>query len=377
MNHSLKLTRVDTALLQLLHLGLTADAAFDEEKWPALTDDEWRETYLKAIKQGIVPATYDAIQKMPQNLRPSKIVMVNWALVMGETEKAYPIHCRMAAKLREFCLMHDISSVVLKGVGLSPLYPVPAHRKIGDIDIFTLSADHTKLTDEEANRLTEKLLFEQGATLHDAAATTPDSREVGFDFHDILIENHHMFINLGKDDFNKQVEKLLHRYLAPSTIRLGDYTIGIPSVEFNRLYLPFHTATHFIGRGLSLHHFADWYSFLQRYGFELPEGITDAPFLSFVRAMTFLCVRYLDLGNTDILVTPHEKALADRLLNEVLHTPYLGKQTSPLKAMYFKFRHYAYSRQNAKLSIGCNSLLREATSRIISNIKEGRIFHLS
>lgn len=377
MKHSLKLTRVDTALLQLLHLGLTAEATFDAEKWPSLSDDEWRETYLKAIKQGIVPATYDAILKMPEDLRPSKTILVNWTLAMGETENAYPVHCRMAAKLREFCFLHNISSVVLKGVGLSPLYPVPAHRKIGDIDIFTYSADHSKLTDEEANRLTEKLLFEQGATLHDAAATTPDSREVGFDFHDILIENHHMFINLGRDNLNTQVENLLHRYLAPSTVRLGEYSIGIPSVEFNRLYLPYHTATHFVGRGLSLHHFSDWYCFIQRYGFEIPEGINDVPFISFVKALTFLCTRYLNLGNTDLLVTHHEKMLADRLLNEALHTPYLKKQTSALKTLYYKFRHYSYSRQNAKLSIGCNSLIKETTSRIISNIREGRIFHLS
>lgn len=47
-------------------------------------------------------------------------------------------------------------------MGLSTYYPIPSHREGGDIDIFTYSADHSRKSDAEANRLADRLMEEKG-----------------------------------------------------------------------------------------------------------------------------------------------------------------------------------------------------------------------
>jgi hypothetical protein len=367
----------EKAMLLLMGAGLSKNPFTDNDKFPELSEQQWKDLYFTTADKGIFAVAYDGICKLKDSKKPPLNVRINWELNVHSEEQRYAEHCKFISQLNSFCLQNKIKAVLLKGIGLAPLYPTPAHRKIGDIDIYTQSADTSALTDQEANRLIETLLFNIGATYNDEAAITPDSREIGFILNNILIENHHSFINAGENKFSRIVEQQLQSLNEPSQLTVADGFINIPNPAFNRLYLPYHTATHFAGRGLSLHHFADWYCYLQQYGYNNAEDSSNQVFQHFTHALTYVCTHYLGLNNLSFEASDYEKELAKRLLLETLRKPYLQQTSSTLNNIYNKFCHFFYSRKNARASIGSEPLMKQMTERIICNIREGRIFHLS
>lgn len=93
---------------------------------------------------------WDGIQTLPACLQPPKALKLNWAMAVENYEKRYRRYCHTIAELSAFYKIHGITTVQLKGVGLSTYYPIPSHREGGDIDIFTYSADHSRKSDAEA-----------------------------------------------------------------------------------------------------------------------------------------------------------------------------------------------------------------------------------
>ena len=255
---------------------------------------------------------------------------------------------------------------------MSSLYPIPSHRKTGDIDLYTDSLDESVLSNKQANRRAEHLLFQQGALLLDK--TDDNSIEAVMMFKGCKLENHRCFIAQGSSRFMQEVESELHRLLNPILLTLGDSTFKIPSEEFNRLYLPFHTAAHFSGRGLSIHHFCDWYCFVKRYGYRVPSLPFNLVYQDFVTAMTTFCVLYLGLKIDNFTITPSSRNLAERMLKETFHTPYLVKDSVFPMNLVYKVQHFFYSRKNANLSIGSSSFLGAFIGGIKANFREGRFF---
>ena len=73
---------------------------------------------------------------------------LNWAMAVENYEKRYRRYCHTIAELSAFYKIHGITTVQLKGVGLSTYYHSFAQGR-GDIDIFTYSADHSRKSDAE------------------------------------------------------------------------------------------------------------------------------------------------------------------------------------------------------------------------------------
>ena len=86
---------------------------------------------------------------------------------------------------------HGIRTVQLKGVGLSALYPVPSHREGGDLDIYTFSADASKLTDGQANALADELMRRQGIDVK-----MRSYKHSNFRYRDVPVESHKCFLNV-------------------------------------------------------------------------------------------------------------------------------------------------------------------------------------
>ena len=122
----------------------------------------WQNCYKLAVEQGVMALAWDGIQTLPTCLQPPKALKLNWAMAVENYEKRYRRYCHTIAELSAFYKIHGITTVQLKGVGLSTYYPIPSHREGGDIDIFTYSADHSRKSDAEANRLADRLMEEKG-----------------------------------------------------------------------------------------------------------------------------------------------------------------------------------------------------------------------
>lgn len=79
---------------------------------------------------------WDGIQFLPEAVRPSKALRLQWAVNVDRIENTYRRQERAIARLAAFYREHAIPMMLLKGYGLSLFYPVPEHRPCGDIDIW-------------------------------------------------------------------------------------------------------------------------------------------------------------------------------------------------------------------------------------------------
>ena len=278
------------------------------------TAENWVQCYLLAVRQGVAALAWEGIERLPVEFYPPLDVKLSWALVEKKQVAKYRKHCKVANELTRLYAQHGIATLVLKGVGLSRLYPVPAHRVGGDIDMYTYAADKTRMTDEEANRLADELMRKRGVEVTRSA----QGKDSHFLCHDILIENHRFFFDTRRFPVAKEVEQWLEDRVEAQRVVLAEGTCEayVPPVTFDRVFVAYHAALH-AGIGLSLQHLCDMAVLFKQEG-EWPEDLSDRRFFHPAMVFAQLCNQYL---GTDVPVRGDDK-MADEVIKEILRAPY-------------------------------------------------------
>ncbi len=299
-------------LLALLRASLherEPELAFFE----GVSPEDWKLCYRIAAEQGVMALAWDGVMKLPKALQPPLAVKISWASGVEAYEQKYQRYCSAVDEVSRFYAGHGIATMQMKGVGFSTLYPVPCHREGGDIDIYTYSADKSRMSDKEANLLADKLMQEQGAEVENDH--TP--KHSNFFYKGIPFENHKTFLNVESYQVAVQVDRILRENMQPERVKLAVGEVMIPSPLFNTLFIAFHALQHYTS-GLALHHLCDWTMILRRYGLHLPEEIKDKKLLNGFAALTHLCNRYL---GTEQPVEGGE-GIADVMMREILSPRY-------------------------------------------------------
>jgi len=271
--------------------------------------EDWKECHRLAADQGVAALAWDGVMKLPKALQPPLPVKVSWAAGVEAYEKRYLRYCSTVDEVSRFYAEHGICTMQLKGVGFSTLYPVPCHREGGDIDIFTYSADRSRMSDIEANQLADKLMQNQGIEVH----TDHTPKHSNFYHKGIPFENHKTFLNVGSYKVAAQAEKILRDCMHPERVPLAAGEVLIPSAEFNTLFIALHAFQHY-GSGLALHHLCDWAMILRGYGLRIPQELKDEKLLDGMAALTRLCNRYLGFSQP---VDGGER-VAEEMMGEIL-----------------------------------------------------------
>ncbi len=310
---TMKLNLIEERLFALLRGGLQT-AVVDSALFADMSTKAWQDCYRLAAKHGVMAIVWDGVQALPAGLQPPRVLKLTWALAVQDYEERYSRYCRTIDELSRFYAQHGITTVQMKGVGLSACYPVPAHREGGDIDIFTYSADLTQMSDKEANTLADSLMKQQGIEVGMHSV-----KHSNFYYNGVPIENHKRFLNVELYKLAAKTDPLLRQLLQPQpTLLDGKYEVLTPSVAFNTIFIAFHAAQHY-GSGLALHHLCDWACLIHKYGLHLPEEVTDRRLLRMIHALTTLCNRYL---GTSVPADVESETLADEILSEILYPPY-------------------------------------------------------
>ena len=338
--NTVELNTSERMLFALLRASLhqkDAEQAFFQQ----VSEEDWRRCYRLAAKQGVMALAWDGVTTLPAEQQPPRALKLTGGMAVQDYEAKYGRYWRAIQELSAFYAGHGIVTVQMKGVGLSSYYPVPAHREGGDIDIFTFSADTSKMTDAEANRLADELMIQQGIEVE-----MHSYKHSNFYYKGIPIENHKFFLNVEHYPVAVQVDALLQGRLQPKPTELleGACRILTPSPAFNTLFLAFHASQHY-GSGLALHHLCDWAMLINRYGLQLPGELTDGHFLEAIAALTQLCNRHL---GTSVDIKGGE-LLADEMLEEILHPRYDYKGGIAVKGKWnvlmYKTRRFLYRSQ--------------------------------
>ena len=338
------------------------------------SEEDWRECYSIAVRQGVSALAWAGIERMPESCSPPLNVKLSWALKENDQTATYKAHCLAASEMTKFLAEHGIATVILKGVGLSRLYPVPARREGGDIDIYTYSADKSRMSDEEANRLADKLIYEHGAIIDD----TPSEKHSKCGFNGMIVENHRMFVHLAECRTTVKAEQWLKAHMATETVQLldGECRINVPSTYFDTVFIPLHAAQHY-GNGLSLKHLCDWAIVLKHNGMKLPAEPDDKYFRKAVNVLTQLCNQYLGLA----IPVAEDERLAEEIMQEILYPPYYRKvpEGNSIRSRFIRLmnRIHIFRLQHSLLGVSFWGKIRGMLVREIKNIFYALLFSFS
>lgn len=173
--------------------------------------------------QGILAWIYDGICKLPIGQQPSRQKRINWALSAQEIWHSHAKQKEVLSYITNRCHENNIRLLLLKGIGLSLLYPKPESRPSGDIDIY-LYGDYDK----------GNLLFSESEIIE-------GSKHSEFVCQGVVVENHRTVINISSKKMRR-----INDYLSNSTATTCRSLLGC--CEFtplsNLLFLVVHASNH-------------------------------------------------------------------------------------------------------------------------------------
>lgn len=305
------------------------------------SEEDWSLCHSLAVGQGVMALAWDGVMSLPAKLRPPLPLRLRWAVAVERYEKRYLYYCKTVVALSHFYDSHGISLMQLKGVGLSSLYPIPAHREGGDIDVYTYSANKDLMTDAEANLLADDLMRQNNIEV-DTEHTVKHSL---FYYNNLPVENHKTFLNVESYKAAVEAERILKEIMDPQPTSIAGGQVLTPSASFNKLFIAFHAAQHY-GSGMSLHHLFDWACLLKCCGGHMPEGFSNRRFLRFVSSLTLLSGHLLgtDLPSAEITDGRQARKILEEILRPRFNSAVPAK--SKLGILIYKTRRLVH---NAKI----------------------------
>lgn len=206
--------------------------------------EEWTSLLVEAKKQTVVSLLLRGLERLSPSQRPPQEVLLRW-IGTGQMEaEAYTLQCKRARELTQRLTAASYKSCVLKGVGLSQLYPTPEHRIGGDIDLWV-----------EGNRKEIMTWLNQQCVVNHVLWHHVDAKF----FEDIPTEIHFHPCWLYNPFYNKRLQRWFDA-CKESQMQV-DENLGFvyPTVQFNAVYSLVHFYHHLIEEGIGFRHIVDYY----------------------------------------------------------------------------------------------------------------------
>lgn len=240
---------VEKQLLALLKAGLwksSVDSSLFEK------EVNWKEIIKLAKEQTVVGIVYDGMLTLPQELRPSRIVLLQWTNILLQLENNNLLMNEELWKLFANYETNSVSPILMKGQGLAYNYPQPLHRQCGDIDVYVGKSGFDK-----AN----KLLVSLGGEIINVS-----SRRVLCKWNILTVENHCKLTEFGSPWANSFLNKEMKQVgNSNRKVKIGEYDIRLLPLELDVMFVLVHLLLHFIYEGIGLRQICDWACMLHRY----------------------------------------------------------------------------------------------------------------
>lgn len=294
---------------------------------PPLTEKQWEDVYWLSRKHGVVTMINDVIEAMPDELRPHSDIALSWALSAERTRYHYARQEAVLDKIRTKASEQGLQMVLLKGMTLSKLFPVPSSRACGDIDIY-FPGNY-----EKGNEL---LGMPNAEMIGKHSETAIDG---------VTVENHLNFLDLGY-----QSQRLAEQYITDS---LGQVSSDgeLPPMA-NMVYLLMHTVSHLTAKiKLPLRNVVDWGLFLHSYRDQLPPEECHKVLKSIhmddaFNILTYLASEFIGQDLSGFVRGKVRKNDAQKLRSMILNKSYM--ETRPEESNMFKYFALRYNRNRQR-----------------------------
>ncbi len=207
---------------------------------------DWDRLMEISAEQGLVAWVWIGVEKLPEEQKPPRLQKINWSLSAQAIQERYEYQVTVLKEMLDVCKRNNIRLMVIKGIGLSSLYPDPSCRPSGDIDIFLFDS------------------YNKGNELFAKDKIHETGKHAKLEYKGVNIENHLNFLNV-KWPVRREVENYIKSNLSKSVLTQEGYYILEP--ESNLLYLIMHAIRHlnYVETGLTLRSIIDIPIFLNHY----------------------------------------------------------------------------------------------------------------
>lgn len=298
---------------------------------------DWEAQEALAAEQGLSAILVDGIERMPDDQRPPKLVLLQW---IGETlqgyEYRYEQYRKAIAEMTAFYNQHGFKMMVLKGYACALDWPKPEHRPCGDIDIWLFGQQ------KEADALVEKeknIKIDKDRHHHTV-----------FDWGEFMVENHYDFINVHHNKMNPELEKIFKSLGSDDShfVELYGEKVYLPSPNLHALFLLRHAMAHFVATGITLRQLLDWAFFAKAHTDEIDWAWLEDVMERFGMRRLYdlfnaICVDDLSFSVSIFPRVQFDPNLKERVLNDILEPEY----NNDLPKNFFKRVLYKWKRWNA------------------------------
>lgn len=248
-----------TLFLQLLRAGIwNQEPPLDLFPVPAET---WQQIYFIACKQTVQGLVYDAVCRLPESLRPATPLFDRWGAEIRHIEQTYLRHLRTYAWLSTRMLADaGPRPIVLKGLTLAACYPTPAHRVVGDIDLYYGSPEAC----EQANQCVERW---------GQRVQRGEMDEAIFMLGDVVIEHHGHSLLIHSPLSRRRLEAKVLRSRSHDS---RDYSVRVEGMDIptlspihDVLQLSMHSLKHVLNEGIGFRQLVDLALYLQHHHVEI------------------------------------------------------------------------------------------------------------
>jgi len=227
---------------------------------------EWSGLYQNCQEQTVAGVAFTALDHLSrQGQKPPLDILYQWIGYSEQIKRQNVIVNKRCVEITKLFAEAGFKTCILKGQGNARTYKDPLSRSSGDIDLWILG--HADLTDStDSVTLRQKV----DSFVH---SRFPDIKggkmHIEFPvFKDVAIEVHYIpsYMYSPKYDRRLQVffrEKSEEQCNNLITLERAEGTCAVPTTEFNLVQQLSHMMNHFIGEGIGLRQFIDYYYVLK------------------------------------------------------------------------------------------------------------------
>lgn len=319
----------NTTFLSLIRLSVGHQAS----EFPEALD--WSSIKVLADKQGLTAMVLDGIERLSDELRPPKVLLLNWiGEVMQNYEARYTEYEKAISSLAGFYNRHGYKMMVMKGYACSLDWPKPNHRPCGDIDIWQFG---------EQKKADGLLTSEKGIKVDNS-----HHHHTVFTWGDFMVENHYDFINVYHHRSNVELEKIFKELGKDDShfVEFNGEKVYLPSPNLHALFLLKHTMNDFTSFSMSLRQLIDWGFFVEKHSKEVDwewiiEILKKFHMIEFYNTVNAICVGNLGFDAKNFSSVQFRPDLKDKVLKDILYPKYSASEPSSLiPKLLYKYRRW-------------------------------------
>ena len=291
-------------------------------------DADWQGLFALARQHGVVTLLYDAILRLPLQRQPQGDMALSWALSAERTRHHFAHQAEVLHSLAQRSREAALPMLMVKGMELARLYPVPDSRACGDIDVYFFDR------------------YEEGNALLGAAGASLDGKHSEVAVDGVMVENHLTLL-----DQNYRSQRRAEQYIyatLPQATQDADGVYHLAPMG-GMVYLLMHTVGHLTAKyKMPLRNVLDWGLYLDAHRAELsPDecrrvtrrlGMTDA-----FTMLTSLAAEFTGRDLDEYLVgrlRAGDRRRMRRLILEKAYLPHVPEDLTFLSQLRLRLRRY-------------------------------------